>query len=171
MPIILLVLKMSVPNFFRCAKRTNFHYDIEFVKCIQVVFKMFCSIYLYYRLYKCNILYKFSNGCTPEVHSFGNRCMRSSTRFVGKPEGGGGSAVYFWLILTIFSGGQYKLGGSRGTRGGVNPPPPPPRQIEHWCEESLECGGQAGLETKTAGILGTHWARENRGPNCITLGD
>ena len=31
--------------------------------------------------------------------------------------------MYFWLIL-IFFGGQYILGGLRGTRGGVKPPSP-----------------------------------------------
>ena len=51
-----------------------------------------------------------------------------STRFVGKPENQ--SAMYFWLILTIFSGGQYKLGGWEAPEGGVKPPTP--RQIEHW---------------------------------------
>ena len=46
-----------------------------------------------------------------------------STRLVGKPEGG--SAMYFWLILIIFSGVNTNLEvGVRGTRGGLTPPPP-----------------------------------------------
>ena len=34
--------------------------------------------------------------------------------------------MYFWLILTIFSGGQYKLGGGweAPKGGGLNPQPP-----------------------------------------------
>ena len=45
--------------------------------------------------------------------------LETSTRFVGKPERG--PAMYFSLILTIFSGVQYKLGGrgvERQLRGG-----------------------------------------------------
>ena len=34
-------------------------------------------------------------------------------------------SMYVWLILTIFSGGQYKLRGLRGTRVQELPPPPP----------------------------------------------
>ena len=39
----------------------------------------------------------------------------------------GGSAMYSWLILTIFSGGQYKLGSWEASEGRerVNSPPPP----------------------------------------------
>ena len=50
-----------------------------------------------------------------------------STRFVGKPERG--SAMYFWLISTIF------LGGWEAPEGGLNPQPP--WQIEHWA--SCKC--------------------------------
>ena len=35
-----------------------------------------------------------------------------------KPEGGGGSAMYFWLYIDyFFGGGQYKLGGWEAPRG------------------------------------------------------
>ena len=34
-----------------------------------------------------------------------------------------GSAMYFWLILTIFSRDQYKLGGWEAPEGGLNPQP------------------------------------------------
>ena len=43
-----------------------------------------------------------------------------STRFVGKPEGGKQQCIFdlFWLFF------QYKPGGLRGTREGLNPKPP-----------------------------------------------
>ena len=50
-----------------------------------------------------------------------------STRFVGNPEGG--QQCIFDLFRLFSQGGQYKLGGLRGTRGGLNPQPF--RQIEH----------------------------------------
>ena len=56
--------------------------------------------------------------------------LERSTRFVEKPEGRG-SAIYFWLILTIFSGGgvNTNLGRLRGTCGGLNPQPPTNRAL------------------------------------------
>ena len=53
----------------------------------------------------------------------GPRFNLSTIRFVGKPEGVSN------VILTYFDyfcrmGGQCKVGGSRGTRGGLTPPPP-----------------------------------------------
>ena len=47
----------------------------------------------------------------------------TSSRFVGKPERG--SAMYFWLILTIFSGVNTNLGGWEAPEKGLTPPPPP----------------------------------------------
>ena len=41
-----------------------------------------------------------------------------------------GVSNVFLTYFDSFFGGQYKLGGLRGTRGGLTPPPPP--QIEHW---------------------------------------
>ena len=48
----------------------------------------------------------------------------------------GGSAMYFWLILTIFSGGQYKLGGLIWEEPDN---PPTPRQIEHCIWRDTNC--------------------------------
>ena len=47
--------------------------------------------------------------------------------------GGGGGSNVFWLILTIFSGGHYKLGGWEAPDGGVKPSNPPTnRALSYW---------------------------------------
>ena len=49
-------------------------------------------------------------------------------------ENQGVSNVFFtYFDCFLGGGGQYKLGGSRGTRGGVKPPPPPTkRALDKW---------------------------------------
>ena len=44
--------------------------------------------------------------------------------------GGGGGSNVFLTIFDWTSGGQLKLEGLRGTRGGVNPPPPPTNRTQ-----------------------------------------
>ena len=56
--------------------------------------------------------------------------ISTSTRCVGKPEGDArGSAIYFWLILTIFRWSIQTWEIERHQRGVE---PPTPQQIEHW---------------------------------------
>ena len=67
----------------------------------------------------------------------------------GKPEGGNS---VFLTYFVFFSGGQYKLGGSRGTRGEgeVKTPQPPPTKPNTACMSRIEFESfLAGLESES----------------------
>ena len=75
------------------------------------------SSYIVYRLW-----YKYFRCVIRHFELLISACIQYSIH--GKTRG-----IYFWLILTIFSGGSIQTWGFRGTSGGLNPPTP--RQIEH----------------------------------------